>query len=197
MESKHKNALIGALLAVVFVMAVGYAAFDIEWDIARLWATVQRHLPDDGWNMALLGHCWGQELKKPMFGHPLLHESSSPRCLHAYAMSRKGYMRALELLRDPWVAYQRAIDLAVPMLISRKLIKSFSIDPPLVIQAKRSVSDIAEGAGTPWRGNLMDSTLDRIARSEGRQVSERPIAEALRDPAARLWFKPDNRLPSD
>ena len=27
MESKHKNALIGALLAVVFVMAVGYAAF--------------------------------------------------------------------------------------------------------------------------------------------------------------------------
>ena len=27
MDSKHKNALIGALLAVVFVMAVGYAAF--------------------------------------------------------------------------------------------------------------------------------------------------------------------------
>ena len=27
METKHKNALIGALLAVVFVMAVGYAAF--------------------------------------------------------------------------------------------------------------------------------------------------------------------------
>ena len=27
MESKHKNVLIGALLAVVFVMAVGYAAF--------------------------------------------------------------------------------------------------------------------------------------------------------------------------
>ena len=27
MESKHKNILIGALLAVVFVMAVGYAAF--------------------------------------------------------------------------------------------------------------------------------------------------------------------------
>ena len=27
MEGKHKNALIGALLAVVFVMAVGYAAF--------------------------------------------------------------------------------------------------------------------------------------------------------------------------
>ena len=27
MEAKHKNALIGALLAVVFIMAVGYAAF--------------------------------------------------------------------------------------------------------------------------------------------------------------------------
>lgn len=45
MESKHKNALIGALLAVVFVMAVGYAAFaqlltingtatiDSKWDV--------------------------------------------------------------------------------------------------------------------------------------------------------------------
>ena len=45
MESKHKNALIGALLAVVFVMAVGYAAFaqtltingtasiDSTWDV--------------------------------------------------------------------------------------------------------------------------------------------------------------------
>ena len=45
MESKHKNALIGALLAVVFVMAVGYAAFaqlltingtatiDSSWDV--------------------------------------------------------------------------------------------------------------------------------------------------------------------
>lgn len=46
MESKHKNVLIGALLAVVFVMAVGYAAFaqqltingsaqiSSSWDIA-------------------------------------------------------------------------------------------------------------------------------------------------------------------
>ena len=46
MESKHKNVLIGALLAVVFVMAVGYAAFTQQltingsaeitsrWDIA-------------------------------------------------------------------------------------------------------------------------------------------------------------------
>ena len=33
MESKHKNALIGALLAVVFVMAVGYAAFAQQLNI--------------------------------------------------------------------------------------------------------------------------------------------------------------------
>ena len=33
MESKHKNALIGALLAVVFVMAVGYAAFATNLNI--------------------------------------------------------------------------------------------------------------------------------------------------------------------
>ena len=33
MESKHKNALIGALLAVVFVMAVGYAALSQQLTI--------------------------------------------------------------------------------------------------------------------------------------------------------------------
>lgn len=33
MESKHKNALIGALLAVVFVMAVGYAALTQQLNI--------------------------------------------------------------------------------------------------------------------------------------------------------------------
>ena len=33
METKHKNALIGGLLAIVFVMAVGYAAFATQLNI--------------------------------------------------------------------------------------------------------------------------------------------------------------------
>ena len=48
MESKHKNALIGALLAVVFVMAVGYAAFATTLTINPT-ATITEQ--EDNWNI--------------------------------------------------------------------------------------------------------------------------------------------------
>lgn len=50
MESKHKNALIGALLAVVFVMAVGYAAFAQQLTIsgsAEITSTWDVHMEQD------------------------------------------------------------------------------------------------------------------------------------------------------
>ena len=58
MESKHKNALIGALLAVVFVMAVGYAAFAQQLtingsaDITSKWDV---HIEDIAVNNTTLG----------------------------------------------------------------------------------------------------------------------------------------------
>ena len=51
MESKHKNALIGALLAVVFVMAVGYAAFAQQLTIngsAEITSNWDVHMEDSG-----------------------------------------------------------------------------------------------------------------------------------------------------
>ena len=51
MESKHKNALIGALLAVVFVMAVGYAAFAQQLTIngsAEITSSWDVHMESDG-----------------------------------------------------------------------------------------------------------------------------------------------------
>ena len=51
MESKHKNALIGALLAVVFVMAVGYAAFAQQLTIngsAEITSRWDVHMENDG-----------------------------------------------------------------------------------------------------------------------------------------------------
>ena len=51
MESKHKNALIGALLAVVFVMAVGYAAFAQQLTIngsASITSKWDVHMTNDG-----------------------------------------------------------------------------------------------------------------------------------------------------
>ncbi len=53
MESKHKNALIGALLAVVFVMAVGYAAFAQQLTIngsAEITSRWDVHMENDGAN---------------------------------------------------------------------------------------------------------------------------------------------------
>ena len=51
MEAKHKNALIGALLAVVFVMAVGYAAFAQQLTIngsAEITSKWDVHMTNDG-----------------------------------------------------------------------------------------------------------------------------------------------------
>ena len=51
MESKHKNILIGTLLAVVFVMAVGYAAFAQQLTIngsAEITSTWDVHMTNDG-----------------------------------------------------------------------------------------------------------------------------------------------------
>lgn len=76
----------------------------------------------------------------------------------------------LSLLQDPWSAYQAPIDVAIPTLYEAGLINSYSVDPPLILQAKDSLSDIQSGIGSKWRGLLADSTLDRIWRDAGLNV---------------------------
>ncbi|GAA5872024.1 hypothetical protein JCM3774_006583 [Rhodotorula dairenensis] len=155
---------------------------DWEWDLERLWSRMERKLPDD-WESVLLGHCWGKELFKPQYLHPHLHRSSVPLCLHAYALSAHGASHLLSLLSNPWSAYQTAVDTAVPSFIRFGLLNSFSVEPPLVIQRKDGPSDIQAGIGSKWRGLLMDSTVDRIRRAEGKEVLEPVYDEANLDPA--------------
>jgi len=144
---------------------------DAEWDLERMWSRIERRLPTD-WDAALLGHCWGRELLKPAYLHPLLHQSSVPLCLHAYALSNKGARTLLSLLNNPWTAYQTAVDTAVPSFVMFGLLNSFSVEPPLIIQRKDGPSDIQAGIGSKWRGLLADSTVERIAKSEGEPVYE-------------------------
>jgi len=68
-------------------------------------------------------------------------------------------------------------------------ILAFSLEPPLIIQAKEMASDIQTGTGSVWRGLLADSTWDRIQRDEGREVRQLTWDDIKADPAirARPW----------
>ncbi|KAI5476547.1 hypothetical protein MNV49_007494 [Pseudohyphozyma bogoriensis] len=160
---------------------------DVEWDIERLWSRIARKMPSD-WDMAYLGHCWSHELIKPQYLHPLLHETTQPMCLHGWAVSSLGARRLLSLLNNPWNAYTTAVDLAVPSFIRFDLLKSFSVEPPLIIQRKDGPSDLVEGNGSKWRGFLRDSTWDRIRRDMGEVVEEEQWDKKVkwwnRDPAS-------------
>ncbi|GAA5938215.1 glycosyltransferase family 25 protein [Sporobolomyces koalae] len=155
---------------------------DVEWDLERMWSRIEKKLPRT-WDATLLGHCWGKELLQPQYLHPHLHRSTAPLCLHAYALSRTGARRVLDLLLNPWTAYQTAVDTAVPSFIQFGLLESFSIEPPLIIQRKDGPSDIQQGIGSKWRGLLMDSTVERIRRSEGLEVWPDVFDPQALDPA--------------
>jgi hypothetical protein len=115
--------------------------------------------------------------------HPHLFTSVSPRCLHAYALSRAGATKIISLLSDPWVAYQAPVDVTIPTLAAAGRIVPYSVEPPLVIQSKSSPSDIQPGVGSPWRGLLADSTVERIWRDEGLVVPPLEWQEAIKDPS--------------
>ncbi|GAA5928238.1 hypothetical protein JCM3775_000552 [Rhodotorula graminis] len=156
---------------------------DVEWDVQSLWESIARKLPrdtegDDAWDVAYLGHCWGGEYQEPMYLHPLLHPSTAPMCLHGYALSRPGAKHLLSSMLDPWRAFSAAVDAVVPALLHAQralprsapehpLVRSYSIVPPLVVQRKDGPSDLQRGTGSPWRGVLRDSTVERIRRDEG------------------------------
>ncbi|GAA6063698.1 hypothetical protein JCM10212_000277 [Sporobolomyces blumeae] len=170
---------------------------DFEWDLERLWATIERRLPrgDEGqpaWDVTYLGHCWGGEAQKPQYLHPLLHPSTGPMCLHAYALTLAGAKRILSHLQDPWSAYSSAVDVAVPTLIHFDLIRSFSVFPPLVIQRKDGPSDLQKGNGSRWRGILRDSTHERVLRDRGEWHAgwEDRYDERNIDPATQLRCGP-------
>ncbi|KAI8461935.1 hypothetical protein BY996DRAFT_6636582 [Phakopsora pachyrhizi] len=162
---------------------------DLEWDLERRWRSLQRHLPDD-WETIFLGHCWGRELLKPQFGHPHLHRSTAPLCLHGYGVSLRGAKRLLELYSDPWIAFQTPVDTCIPTFIKLGL-RSFSVEPTIINQSKILSSDIQLGTGSKWKGLLEDSVIKRILKSEGKDSKEFSAEQrdGIVDPATLFRYK--------
>ena len=114
----------------------------------------------------LAGHCWSEESEKPSIASyrsliltvtesvTTLHPSTSPKCTHAYVLSRRGARRLAIYLRHPPFAYSRAIDQAISWLVESGKLESYSVVPSVVVQRKVDDSDIFGGKGSSWRDNL-------------------------------------------
>ncbi|KAF8907711.1 hypothetical protein CPB84DRAFT_1822468 [Gymnopilus junonius] len=137
---------------------------DMEKDIVKQLRSLWPLLPPR-WDIIFLGHCWSDERKGRLLmqntsievpPYPQLYTSSSPKCTHAYALSRIGARRLLLHLRYPPFAYSRAIDQAFSWLIESRRLNSFSIVPSLVVQRKIEKSDVVPGFGSKWKDRLIN-----------------------------------------
>lgn len=156
---------------------------DMERNIISESMSLWDSLPKS-WDIIFLGHCWSNETKTaplPLrspdsspessedglrfiadiqhLGKHRLYLSSSPKCSHAYVLSKRGARRLLLHLRYPPFAYSRAIDQAFSWLVQSGRLKSYTVVPSLVIQRKDDNSDISPGLGSKWREVLMDGVL--------------------------------------
>jgi len=114
-------------------------------------------------------------------------------CLHAYALTLPGARRIFRHLTSPWIAFQSAIDLALPTLLHFNLVISFTVTPPLIVQRKDGKSDLRKGKGSKWRGLLRDSTWERVLKDEGEwseEWEEKWEEEEEKDPATELRCGP-------
>ncbi|KJA20831.1 hypothetical protein HYPSUDRAFT_166395 [Hypholoma sublateritium FD-334 SS-4] len=151
---------------------------DMEKDIDQQTHALWRTLPAD-WDIVFLGHCWSDErrgvpLASPVVSatgfpppsHSRFYASTSPKCTHAYALSKMGARRLLLHLRHPPFAYSRAIDQALAWLIESGRLKSFSAVPSLVVQRKISKSDVIPGNGTgsKWKETLSQGVMDFLQK---------------------------------
>ncbi|KAH9932802.1 uncharacterized protein BXZ73DRAFT_101336 [Epithele typhae] len=153
---------------------------DIHERLSGLWQT----LPAD-WDMVWLGESLlVQRDPPPRRPRPApradapnaLHPSTHPLCTHAYALSRAGARRLRAHFRFPPFAYGRAFDQAAGWLAERgDRLRSYTVVPPLVVQAKVSLSDLDrgdDGLGSAWRDTLDDGVLARIWAAEARAAAE-------------------------
>ncbi|PPQ73269.1 hypothetical protein CVT26_015227 [Gymnopilus dilepis] len=144
---------------------------DMEQDIALQLRILWPCLPD-GWDIVFLGHCWSderngrpltQDIVNSTFGESLdrhLYASSSPKCTHAYVLSRTGARRLLLHLRYPPFAFSRAIDQALSWLIQSGRLRSYSVVPSLVVQRKIEKSDVMSGVGSKWKDRLTNGIFN-------------------------------------
>ncbi|QRV76825.1 glycosyltransferase family 25 protein [Ceratobasidium sp. AG-Ba] len=131
---------------------------DIQQRITHLW----EDLPPD-WDILFLGHCWSAEATYPALApHSQIHRSHSPKCTHAYGLSRQGAGRILDFLQRPYMAYSRPVDAAILELIRSKELNAYSVYPSVIIQTKDTSSDIFPGNGSRWRDVLQNSALGLV-----------------------------------
>ncbi|KAF8168506.1 hypothetical protein B0H34DRAFT_685819 [Crassisporium funariophilum] len=172
---------------------------DMENDIHKQIRNLWRYLPED-WDIVFLGarscavpnfslylylgHCWSDEAHNPPLSPEIsptgadnegssssrLYASRSPKCTHAYALSKIGARRLLLHLRYPPFAFSRAIDQAFSWLVESGRLKSFSVVPSLVVQRKIAESDVMEGKGTgsKWKDRLTHGVLEGDIANEYR-----------------------------
>ncbi|KAH9964552.1 hypothetical protein BC827DRAFT_1187783 [Russula dissimulans] len=146
---------------------------DIERDVKGRLPVLFNALPSD-WDIVYLGHCWSNESRFPSIRNislrlpsgrttlSRLHPASSPKCTHAYVLSRVGARRVVAHLRHPPFAYSRAIDQALAWLVQSGRLRAFSIVPPVVVQRKITVSDVISGVGSAWRDELYDGVFGDV-----------------------------------
>ncbi|KAF8584949.1 hypothetical protein K439DRAFT_1633071 [Ramaria rubella] len=149
--------------------------FDIENRLMGMWPA----LPKNGWDIVMLGHCHSNEtVYPPLLGAASLRPSFAPKCTHAYAISSLGAARLVQMLSIEGFAHSRALDQAISWLISSGRLRSYSVVPAIIVQSKRTPSDIwlsrteflqrsaqespSEEFGSKWRDVLVDSTLERL-----------------------------------
>ncbi|KAF8637003.1 hypothetical protein AX17_003116 [Amanita inopinata Kibby_2008] len=147
---------------------------DMEYDIRDQLADLWPLLPNE-WDIVFLGHCWSNEAKsKPLTGsksfsgnsstseapRSKLYQSQSPRCTHAYVLTRMGARRLLLYLQYPPFAYSRAIDQAIAWLIESGKLRGYSVVPSLVSQRKIVESDVMPGKGSKWKDHLTNGVLE-------------------------------------
>ncbi|OMJ23478.1 Procollagen galactosyltransferase 1-A [Smittium culicis] len=83
------------------------------------------HTQKIDWDMFYIGHCLGDEKKKPaIFKGSIVHRSNYPACTHSYAVSLKGAKKLLEFTKD----FTNPIDLQILGLIGSRKVNSYSIN---------------------------------------------------------------------
>ncbi|KAJ2796246.1 hypothetical protein H4S07_006277 [Coemansia furcata] len=88
------------------------------------------------WDILYVGHCSMEEnQRKASSAYSRLYKSTHPFCTSGYLLSRNGAKKLFAYFIEHY-QQARALDIQLVALIKRKLIKSYSIYPPVVYQRR-------------------------------------------------------------
>ncbi|KAJ2256034.1 diphthine--ammonia ligase [Coemansia sp. RSA 455] len=88
------------------------------------------------WDILYIGHCSMEEnQRKAHSAYSRLHKSTHPFCTSGYLLSRNGAKKLFAYFIEHY-QQARALDIQLVALIKRKLLKSYSIYPPVVYQRR-------------------------------------------------------------